>query len=172
MFGLAAAAACMPCHEDWLNDLSLMPPVSVTMHPVNLVAVPEPEPEPVVDELGFAHPAATKATAANPAAARKACLTCYLLFQSACRPLRPDGFTLPRAYCWPLLRPERPWVEDPGRLLRDDRRLDLVSRPGKVEGDVLPRRCQIATGGTPMTAGRIPGCGLSCPVPPLGRLLS
>ena len=73
---LVAAAACMPAHEDWLNDLSLMPPVSVTMQPVNL-AVVEPEPEPFVDdELGLAHPAASKATAANAAAARKAGLTC------------------------------------------------------------------------------------------------
>src|SRR5438105_3302379 len=77
MFGLAAAAACMPAHEDWLNDLSLMPPVSVTMQPVNLaVPEPEPEPEPDDDELGLAHPAASKATAASAAAARKACLTC------------------------------------------------------------------------------------------------
>src|SRR5690348_15177277 len=98
MFGLAAAAACMPCHEDWLNDLSLMPPVSVTMQPVNLaVPEPEPEPEPEDDELGLAHPAASKATAARAAAARKACLTCYLLVQSACRPLRPDG--VPTASC-------------------------------------------------------------------------
>src|SRR5271169_6614537 len=36
MFGLAAMAACMPCQADWLNDLSLMPPVSVTMQPRNL----------------------------------------------------------------------------------------------------------------------------------------
>src|ERR1700722_7597000 len=36
MFGLAVAASCMPCHADWLNDLSLMPPVSVTMQPRNL----------------------------------------------------------------------------------------------------------------------------------------
>jgi hypothetical protein len=25
----------MPSQEDWLNDLSLMPPVSVTMQPLN-----------------------------------------------------------------------------------------------------------------------------------------
>src|SRR5262249_3181792 len=30
-FELAAAACCMPSQADWLNDLSLMPPVSVTM---------------------------------------------------------------------------------------------------------------------------------------------
>src|ERR1700722_1738956 len=35
MLGLAAAAACMPAQADWLNDLSLMPPVSVTMQPRN-----------------------------------------------------------------------------------------------------------------------------------------
>src|SRR5215470_12504614 len=112
MFDLVAAAACMPCHEDWLNDLSLMPPVSVTMHALNAV-VPAPEPELGVVVVGLAHPAASRATAANAAAARKACLTCNLLFRSACRPLRPDGFPLPSADCWPLLRPERPWVEDP-----------------------------------------------------------
>src|SRR3984885_763121 len=38
MLGLAAAAACMPAHADWLNDLSLMPPVSVTMQPRNALA--------------------------------------------------------------------------------------------------------------------------------------
>src|SRR5690348_16785070 len=112
----------MPAHEDWLNDLSLMPPVSVTMQALKLV-VPVPEPEPVLDELGLAHPAASKATAANAAAARKACLTCYLLFRSACRPLRPDGPRCITRTAGPLLCPERPWLEDPRRLLRDDRRL-------------------------------------------------
>src|SRR5437660_10157621 len=87
----------MPAQEDWLNDLSLMPPVSVTMQPVNL-AVVVPEPEPVEDdELGLAHPAASRAAAASAAATRKACFTCYLLVQSACRPLRPDG--APTASC-------------------------------------------------------------------------
>src|SRR5690348_7757815 len=95
MFGLAAAAACMPDHEDSLNDLSLMPPVSVTIQPVNLAGLPAPVP--FDDELGLAHPAASKATAASAAAARKVCLTCYLLVQSACRPLRPDG--VPTASC-------------------------------------------------------------------------
>src|SRR5690349_9957569 len=89
MFLLAAAAACMPAHEDWLNDLSLIPPVSVTIQPVNLAAVPAPVPLPEDDELGLAHPAATKATAASAAATGKALLTSYLLFRGACcRPLR------------------------------------------------------------------------------------
>jgi hypothetical protein len=60
----------MPCHEDWLNDLSLMPPVSVTMQPVNLAVVVV-----VLDELGLAHPAASSATAARAAPAWKAFLT-------------------------------------------------------------------------------------------------
>src|SRR5262249_51184181 len=72
----------------------------------------------------------------------------------------------------PHLRPERPWVEDPRRLLRDDRRLDLARRPGKAAGGDLPRRCQIATGGTPGAAGPARDRGLSCPVPPAWRLLS
>src|SRR5580692_5414464 len=36
MLGSAAAAACMPAHDEALNDRSLMPPVSVTMQPRNL----------------------------------------------------------------------------------------------------------------------------------------
>jgi hypothetical protein len=32
----AAAASVMPCHDEALNDLSSMPPVSVTMQPRNL----------------------------------------------------------------------------------------------------------------------------------------
>src|SRR5215813_6010839 len=107
MFGLVAAAACMPAHEDWLNDLSLMPPMSVTMHALKAV-VPAPPPAGVDDELGLAHPAASKATAASAAAARKACLTCYLLFRSACRLLRRDGFPLPGADRWPPPPPGAP----------------------------------------------------------------
>src|SRR5580700_6078010 len=40
MFGLAAAAACMPAHDEALNDRSLIPPVSVTMQPRTLDPVP------------------------------------------------------------------------------------------------------------------------------------
>ena len=32
----------MPCHADWLNDLSLMPPVSVTMQPRKLLPAAAP----------------------------------------------------------------------------------------------------------------------------------
>src|SRR5215467_7280602 len=41
MFGFAAAACCIPCQADWLNDLSLMPPVSVTMQPRKLLPAAE-----------------------------------------------------------------------------------------------------------------------------------
>src|SRR6516162_8945778 len=99
MFESAAAAACMPDHEPSLNDLSLIVPLSATMQAVNLGAVPAPVP--FDDELGLAHPAASKATAANAAAARKACLTCNLLFRSACRLLRHDGSPRPPADRWP-----------------------------------------------------------------------
>src|SRR5881275_368012 len=87
MFGLAAAAACMPSHEDWLNDLSLTPPKSLTMHPVKwaLVVVG------VDDELGLAHPAASSATAASAAPAWRAFLTCYLLFQERLSQAAPPG---------------------------------------------------------------------------------
>src|SRR5579859_1562223 len=123
MFLLAAAAACMPCHDDWLNDLSLMPPVSVTMQPVNVALVPVPEPED--EELGLAHPAATKATAANAAATWKACLTCYLLFRGACcRPLRERFSTHPSPA--PTSTRSDRGEKIPDTLLRDDRRLDLA----------------------------------------------
>src|SRR5262245_5188678 len=36
MLLLVAAAAWIPCQIAWLNDLSLMPPVSVTMHALNV----------------------------------------------------------------------------------------------------------------------------------------
>jgi hypothetical protein len=48
--GCAAAAACMPAHDEALNDRSSMPPVSVTMQPRNL-AVVDPEPVDELDEL-------------------------------------------------------------------------------------------------------------------------
>ena len=39
MLGLADAAACMPAHDEALNDLSSSPPVSVTMQPRVLLPV-------------------------------------------------------------------------------------------------------------------------------------
>ncbi len=108
MFWSAAAAPCIPAHEDWLNDLSLMPPVSVTMQPVKwavLVAVPED------DELGFAHPAATKATALSVAATWKASYRLATSLPGACcRPLR-ERFR--SSYHLPPPPPRATGVEDP-----------------------------------------------------------
>src|SRR5579859_2855045 len=92
-FGLAVAASCMPSHADWLNDLSLMPPVSVTMQarklppvaaPLELdeagadVLVPAPlelEPDEAVDEL-LPHAASSRTTAALAVpASSEVCLT-------------------------------------------------------------------------------------------------
>src|SRR5689334_25411990 len=110
----------MPSHEDWLNDLSLTPPKSLTMQPVNLgvvVVVPD-------DELGLAHPAASKATAASAAPAWRAFLTCYLLVPE--RPLQAApprrAPAAPRGPLAPLFHPGRPGLADPTRLPRDDRR--------------------------------------------------
>ena len=66
MFLLAAAACCMPSQDEALNDLSSMPPVSVTMQPRNLVA----EVPPVLDDDGdVADPHAVSTTSALAATA-------------------------------------------------------------------------------------------------------
>src|SRR5579862_5097448 len=85
MLGSAAAAACMPAHDEALNDRSLMPPVSVTMQPRNFVppaaeAVDELEAvlEPLdVAELWLLPHAATTSVAdtASAAAAHALCFT-------------------------------------------------------------------------------------------------
>src|SRR6516225_10027702 len=152
MFELAAAASCMPCHEPSLNDLSLIVPLSATMQALNLAAVPAPVP--FDDELGLAHPAASKATAARTAAARKACLTCYLLFRAPVAGSVGTGSRSPLRTGGPLLAPSAHEVEVPRRLLRDDRRLDRVSRPGKAAGSDRRRRCQIATVSSAERPGR------------------
>jgi len=89
MFLPAAAAACMPAHDEALNDLSSMPPVSVTMQPRNLPAVAAELPEPdagALDELLPAdgaellllpHPAMT--TVADTASAAVAHALCFTL---------------------------------------------------------------------------------------------
>ena len=68
---------------------------------IRAALVPEPDPPPEDVELGLAHPAATKATAASTAAAWKAFLTCYLLFRGAC--CRPLGSGPNARFTCPLL---------------------------------------------------------------------
>src|SRR5260370_33264617 len=84
----AAAAARTPAYDDWLNDLSLMPPVSVTMQARNL---PPPAAAPELDDGDAAagvvlleleddpQAAATRAITANPAANFICALNSYLL---------------------------------------------------------------------------------------------
>src|SRR5260370_23030387 len=93
MLGLAAAAAVRPAYDDWLNDLSLMPPVSVTMQARNLppaAAAPELDDGDaaagvVLLELEDDDPqaAASRAITANPAANFICALKRYLLCPGA-----------------------------------------------------------------------------------------
>ena len=71
----------MPCQDEALNDLSSMPPVSVTMHPVNDAVDPLAD-ELLLEELleddpdlPLLQPAVTSASTAIAAAARTVCLT-------------------------------------------------------------------------------------------------
>src|SRR5689334_22249400 len=91
MFGLAECANSMPCQADALNDLSLMPPVSVTMQarnvlpeaPAVLVAAADVAAELGLDALAagaldelLPHAASSRLVAAAAAVAIKAvCLT-------------------------------------------------------------------------------------------------
>jgi hypothetical protein len=87
MLGSAAAAACMPFHDDSLNDRSSMPPVSVTMQPRNLAADAVAELVAPLDvvlppeaELWLLPHAAITSVAdtASAAVAHALCLTVYL----------------------------------------------------------------------------------------------
>src|SRR5690242_10352377 len=92
MFGLAWAAACMPDHDEALNDRSSMPPVSVTMQPRVFVpdpaaALPEPAgalevaaPLPLGDEAElWLLPHAASTTVADTASAAVAHALCFTL---------------------------------------------------------------------------------------------
>src|SRR6266699_2910129 len=77
MLESACCAACRPPQEDWLNDLSSRPPVSVTMQaekalaPLDLVE-PPPPPPPLP---ALAHAAVTSASTLSAAAALNVPLT-------------------------------------------------------------------------------------------------
>src|SRR5579859_4319850 len=79
LVGSALWAASMPAHDDWLNDLSLMPPMSVTMHALNLAAVV------CVFGAGLAQPATTSASTLSAAAALTIPLTIPPLRRPCCR---------------------------------------------------------------------------------------
>ena len=114
MLLFVAFAACMPAHAAALNDLSSMPPVSVTMQPRNLVllaaAVPLDEAD-VLDDEGelVLLPQAATASVADTASATVAHALCFTLTSTG--PARRRA--------WPRLRPGL------------SRRLCLVAPPGK-----------------------------------------
>src|SRR5215468_68454 len=99
----AFAAACMPAHAEALNDLSSMPPVSVTMQPRVLPAAAAPlpelaagaeEPEPDGAELVLL-PHAAMTTDADTASAAVAHALCFTLTSTG--PARRSA--------WPRIRP-------------------------------------------------------------------
>jgi hypothetical protein len=91
----------MPAHEEALNDLSLIPPVSVTMQPRNLADAAEPVAEaelvpPVLDEAGLVLlPHAAMASVADTASATVAHALCFTLTSTG--PARYSA--------WPRIRP-------------------------------------------------------------------
>src|ERR1700677_4480885 len=101
MLESAAAAACMPAHEEALNDLSLIPPVSVTMQPRNLADAAEPVAEAevvglVVDEAPlWLLPHAAMTSVADTASATVAHALCFTLTSTG--PARYSA--------WPRIRP-------------------------------------------------------------------
>src|SRR5580704_16569903 len=119
MFELAAAAACMPAHDEALNDRSLIPPVSVTMQPRILDPVAAgAELVDVLDELLVLLddeaelvlvPHAATTSVADTASASVAHALCFTLTSTG-----PGASS-----AWPRIRPEL------------SRRLCLVVSPGK-----------------------------------------
>src|SRR5215470_14731681 len=101
----ALAAACMPAHAEALNDLSSIPPVSVTMQPRVLPAAAAPLPEPAAGALDEVAPAdgaelvllphAAITTDADTASAAVAHALCFTLTSTG--PARHGA--------WPRIRP-------------------------------------------------------------------
>src|SRR6266571_476177 len=76
MLESACCAACRPSHDDWLNDLSSRPPVSVTMQAEKALAPVDFEPPPPPPPLpALAHAAVTSASTLSAAAALNVPLT-------------------------------------------------------------------------------------------------
>src|ERR1700727_2759127 len=130
MFGLAVAAACMPAHDEALNDRSLIPPVSVTMQPRTLDPVPAAAglldaPAGVLllvldDEAELVLlPHAAMASIADTASAAVAHALCFTLTSTG-----PGTSS-----AWPRIRPGL------------SRRLCLVVSPGK--GTRVDRACSL-----------------------------
>src|SRR5690242_5060836 len=145
MLPLAALAACMPAHAAALNDLSSIPPVSLTMQPVNLApaAAELPEPAAGLDEPAppdgaelVLLPHAAMTTDADTASAAVAHALCFTLTSTG-----------PARYCaWPRISPRLtrrlmpgrvPWEEDrrPSGLLVAESEPDYDGGPGLADRD-------------------------------------
>ena len=104
MLLLAAAAACMPAHDEALNDLSSMPPVSVTMQPRNLPVVAA-EPVELADALDEVLPPAGAELVLLPHAAMTsvADTASAAVAHALCFTLTSTGPA--RRSAWPRIRP-------------------------------------------------------------------
>src|ERR1017187_2210424 len=109
MLGLAATAACMPAHEEALNDLSLIPPVSVTMQPRNFADAAELVAEAELDVLVLDEaelwllPHAAMTSVADTASAAVAHALCFTLTSTGPGAAAPGlEFVLgcPAGYAW------------------------------------------------------------------------
>src|SRR5580693_3563273 len=137
MLGFAAAAACMPAHDEALNDRSLIPPVSVTMQPRVLAPVPAAaELVAVLDELLLLLvldeaelvllPHAATTSVADTASAAVAHALCFTLTSTG-----PGTSS-----AWPRIRPELSRrlcpVVSPGKGTRVDLACSLPNRNPKM----------------------------------------
>src|SRR5882757_5398897 len=132
MLLLAAFAACMPAHAAALNDLSSIPPVSLTMQPRVLPAAAAPLPEPAagLEELApgdeaelWLLPHAAMTTVADTASAAVAHALCFTLTSTG--PARRGA--------WPRIRP---------RLTAG---YAWSSPLGRGHAAIWPARCRIGT---------------------------
>src|SRR5215469_5018547 len=121
----------MPCQDDWLNDLSSMPPVSVTMQARNLLAVfPVPDDEPLDGAVLDPHPAASSAMAQTAATSVNLPLTFTSCAGAACgHPGNSGGLFAAVTVGWGQVVPDVP----PGIA----RTVVLAPPPGKRESTVL-----------------------------------
>jgi hypothetical protein len=130
----------MPAHDEALNDLSSMPPVSVTMQPRNLPAVAAELPEPdagALDELLPADgaellllPHAAMSTVADAASAAVAHALCFTLTSTG--PVRRSA--------WPRISPglTRRLCPVLSRWEGDTRLSDLLVAESEPDHDGIP----------------------------------
>jgi hypothetical protein len=100
----AAAAACMPAHDEALNERSLMPPVSVTMQPSILPVVAAELPDVLAELLPLLPPEAAELWLLPHAAMTKVADTASAAVAHAlCFTLTSTGPA--RRGAWPGIRP-------------------------------------------------------------------